>query len=291
MVVIPEIRLIDEDDIPMENIYHRYQQQILVESLAYYWRERDDYFVGANMFVYYSRRQAEKIVNGDTKEYRGPDFFVVLGVDFHKRRTCWVVWEEDGRYPDVILEILSPSTAQVDKTTKKELYANVFGTKEYFILDFDEKVLEGYELTRDGYEPMVPNEKGWLWSAKLGLWLGFWEGVYVGQEEVWLRFFTPEGELVLTAAEDAQQMYEQERLEAELARQRAEQERLRAEQERERAEQERLRAEQERERAEQERLRAEQERQAREQIEARLERLRQRLAQQGISLDELNGEA
>ncbi len=243
----------------MENNYHRYQQQILVESLAHYWRERNDFFVGANMFVYFSRRQAENIFNGDTKEYRGPDFFVVLGVDRHKRRSCWVVWEEDGRYPDVILEILSPSTARIDKTVKKDLYAEVFGTEEYFILDFDEKVVEGYELVRGAYELKVPNERGWLWSAKLELWLGFWEGTYLGVEDVWLRFFTPEGDLVLTEAEDAQRLLEQERLEAELARQRAEQERQRAEQER----------------------------QARERAEARLERLRQRLAEQGISLDDL----
>ncbi len=258
MVTIPEITLIDEDDIPMENIYHRHQQQLLLESLHHYWRDRSDFFAGANMFVYYSRRQAENILNGDTKEYRGPDFFVVLNVDFHKRRTCWVVWEEDGRYPDVILEILSPSTADVDRNEKRILYAEVFGTEEYYILDFENKVLTGYDLVKGRYEEKTPNEKGWLWSAKLGLWLGFWRGVYLGREEEWLRFFTPEGELVLTEAEDAQRVAEQERLVAELERQRAEQERQRAEQER----------------------------QARERAEAELARLRQRLAEKGITLEE-----
>lgn len=258
MVTIREITLIDEDGIPMENIYHRHQQQLLLESLHHHWRDRTDFFAGANMFVYYSRRQAENILNGDTKEYRGPDFFVVLNVDFHKRRTCWVVWEEDGHYPDVIVEILSPSTAEIDKHEKKRLYAEVFGTEEYFILDFDQKVLIGYELVRGQYEEKRPNERGWLWSAKLGLWLGFWRGVYLGREEEWLRFFTPEGELVLTEAEYAQRLAEQEHLMAELERQRAEQERQRAEQER----------------------------QAREQAEAELRRLRQLLAEKGISLDE-----
>ncbi len=89
MVTIPEITLIDDDGIPIENQYHRHQQQLLMESLHHHWRDRVDFFAGANMFVYFSRRQAENILRGDTKEYRGPDFFVVLGVDFHKRRTCW----------------------------------------------------------------------------------------------------------------------------------------------------------------------------------------------------------
>ena len=196
----------------MENIYHLHQQQILIESLAHYWRERSDYFVGANMFVYFSRRQAENVSRGDLTEYRGPDFFVVLGVDLHKRRTCWVVWEEDGRYPDVILEILSPSTRKVDREVKKQLYAEVFGTEEYYLLDWDTKQLEGYDLLKGVYHPKSPNEQGWLWSDKLGLWIGFWQGSYIHQEETWLRFFNPEGELVLTGEEWAQRALAQEQM-------------------------------------------------------------------------------
>lgn len=268
MVTIPAITLIDDDGIPIENQYHRHQQQLMLESLHHHWRNRTDFYAGANMFVYFSRRQAENILRGDTKEYRGPDFFVVLGVDFHRRRTCWVVWEEDGRYPDVIVEILSPSTAQVDRIEKKQLYAEVFGTEEYFLLDFDEKRLEGFELVRGEYQPKEPNERGWLWSAKLGVWLGFWRGTYLGREEEWLRFFTREGELVLTGEEAAQRAAEQARLMAEVEHQRAEQEHQRAEQERQRAEEAQRQAEAER--------------MARESAEAELERLRRLLAERGI---------
>jgi len=28
----------------------------------------------------------------------------------------WVVWKEGGRYPDVIVELMSPSTAKIDVT-------------------------------------------------------------------------------------------------------------------------------------------------------------------------------
>ena len=84
MVTIPEFTLLDEDGIPLENIYHRHQQQLLLESLHHLWRNRADFYSGANMFVYFSRRQTQNILNGDTKEYRGPDIFVVLNVDFQK---------------------------------------------------------------------------------------------------------------------------------------------------------------------------------------------------------------
>ena len=39
-----------------------------------------------------------------------------------KLRKSWVVWEEDGKYPHVIVEILSESTANTDRELKKQLY-------------------------------------------------------------------------------------------------------------------------------------------------------------------------
>ncbi len=42
--------------------------------------------------------------------YRGPDAFLVRNVDAGHKRDVWVSWEEDGRFPDLILELLSPST-------------------------------------------------------------------------------------------------------------------------------------------------------------------------------------
>ncbi len=47
------------------------------------------------------------------------------------------------------------------------------------------------------YQPLQANPQGWLWSQQLGLHLG------VYQEN--LRFYTPEGELVPTPTEVAQQ--------------------------------------------------------------------------------------
>ncbi|ASC69511.1 Hypothetical Protein XM38_004380 [Halomicronema hongdechloris C2206] len=44
-------------------------------------------------------------------------------------RRSWVVWEEGGQYPDLIIELLSPATAQVDHTLKKTLYAEAEATQ------------------------------------------------------------------------------------------------------------------------------------------------------------------
>ena len=62
------------------------------------------------MFVYFRPRQEF------THDFRGPDFFAVQGVAKRERKS-WVVWEE-GKGPDVVIELLSDSTAEKDKNEK-----------------------------------------------------------------------------------------------------------------------------------------------------------------------------
>jgi Uma2 family endonuclease len=209
-IIIPTMTLPTEDGEPLETNWHRVEINLLVESIQSYWAGRQDYFAGGNMFVYYSEEQALN------RDYRGPDFFVVLNVDGTVDRGAWVVWQENGRYPDVIVELLSPSTAQTDRTTKKELYEQTFHTANYFLFDPDGAVLQGFRLSGEKYVELHPNEQGRLWCSTLGLWLGKWEGDYQRIHTVWLRFFDADGNLVQLAAE-----IERER--AETAETRAEQ--------------------------------------------------------------------
>ena len=91
----------------------------------------------------------------------------------------------------------------------------------------------GYRLQGDEYVPIVPGERGWLWSEVLGVWLGVSDAPFLGWRYRWLRFYREDGSLVPTREEIA-----------EAERQRAEAERQRAEQAEQRAEQERLLREQ-----------------------------------------------
>ena len=52
--------------------------------------------------------------------------------------------------PDLIVEILSPSTAYRDLTTKKRLYEQ-HGVKEYWIVDPEQKTVEVFEHTGGGF--------------------------------------------------------------------------------------------------------------------------------------------
>lgn len=229
---MPPTDLIFDDGEPLESNRHRIAMNVLIRSLQQAWRDRNDFYTSGNMFVYYSSIQARN------RDFRGPDFFAVVDVDGTRERQGWVVWEEEGRYPDVIVELTSPSTAQVDIGTKKDIYERTFRTRDYFVYDpFDPNSLQGWSLNANlRYQQLVPNEQGWLWCETLGFWLGTWQGTIDRETAVWLRFYDSSNNLVLLPEEAAQQQAEAAQQQAEAAQQQAEAERQRAEQERQRAE-------------------------------------------------------
>lgn len=179
---------------PLETYLHLRQLILLLTCLDWYWRERQDYFAAGNLTVYYSPNQRK------SEDFRGPDFFVVLNTKRQPRKS-WVVWEEDGKYPNVIIELLSESTEAVDRGLKKQIYQDTFRTPDYFWYDPNGEEFAGFHLVDGQYESLEPNEQGWLWSQQLRLFLGV--------QDQKLRFFTSEGELVLSPTEAAQ--HEQQR--------------------------------------------------------------------------------
>lgn len=72
-----------------------------------------------------------------------PDVFIVCD------KSKIVKWGCDGA-PDMIAEVLSPSTQRVDKITKRNLYARC-GVKEYWLIDPDAKLAEVNYLDGDSY--------------------------------------------------------------------------------------------------------------------------------------------
>ncbi|AVH62263.1 Uma2 family endonuclease [Nostoc sp. 'Peltigera membranacea cyanobiont' N6] len=205
------------DEPPLETELHLRQIILLLQCLEWLWRDRNDFYSAGNLTIYYSPRQRK------SEKFRGPDFFVVLGTE-RKTRKSWVVWEEDGKYPNVILEILSNSTANTDKGLKKEIYQNTFRTPDYFWFDPYTLEFAGFHLVDGEYQPLQASEQGHLWSQQLGLYLGIYQGL--------LRFFKPDGQLVPTPEEIAQQSEQR----VEQAEQKVEQAEQRAQQEAEKAE-------------------------------------------------------
>jgi len=212
-----------EDGEPMETARHREQMELLIQSLQAYWADRTDYYVAGNMFLHYDPQNRRKS--------RGPDFFLVLDVN-NRERKSWVVWQEGMRFPDVIIELLSDTTREVDKGEKKVLYARVFRTAEYYLYDPFSQEFVGYHLHGAHYEEAEPDAQGRISSPVTGLSLV--------PHNKWLRWMTAEGQVLPSPMELA----EQQRQRAEQAEQCVEQAEQRAEQEHQRAEQEGQRAEQ-----------------------------------------------
>lgn len=197
-VVVPPSDL-ESDEPEMEGYLHLIQMLLLLETLDLHWQHRSDYFAAGNLTIFFSPRQIK------SEKFRGPDFFVVLGTE-KKPRKSWTVWDEDGRYPNMIVEILSEGTQALDRGLKKQIYQDVFRTPDYFWFDPETLELAGFHLVEGRYEPISPDAEGRLISAQLGLLLGVHQGK--------LRFFTKEGTLLFESKEIARQ--------AEAAKQQAE---------------------------------------------------------------------
>jgi len=90
------------------------------------------------------------------------------------------------------------------------LYERVFRTADYYIFDpFEPTTFEGWHLENQRYQPLMPNQQGWLWCETLNLWLGTWDGQVQKEPPIgscsWLRFYDLEGNLLLLSEEMAQQ--------------------------------------------------------------------------------------
>ncbi|WP_437735733.1 Uma2 family endonuclease [Sorangium sp. So ce1335] len=193
-----EDELPHDDGEPMESDRHRKQMLLLIESLDLFWKDRDDVYVSGNMAIYFSELQTMK------NDFRGPDVFVVLDT-VRRDRKSWVVWQENGRTPDVVIELLSESTESVDRGEKMRIYAKVLRVPEYFLFDPMKCVLEGYALDigARSYRPMASSADGEQVSQQLGLRLGVREGTYLGSQGRWLRWLDAEGRVLPTAEEQA----------------------------------------------------------------------------------------
>jgi Uma2 family endonuclease len=203
-----------DDGEPMETSRHRFLMNLLIDSLGDAWAARDDFFVGGNMFVYFSELQVKR------NDFRGPDVFVVLDVD-RKERQSWVAWEEGGRLPDVVIELTSDSTRRVDHVEKKRIYARVWRLPAYYIFDPQTAELEGFILDVAGrdYVPLTPDEAGDLPVPPLGLKLGVRPGKIHEFDGDFLRWIDAQGEPLPAPTERADRAQaEVERLCAELER-------------------------------------------------------------------------
>jgi Uma2 family endonuclease len=209
--VMREIVYPTSDGKPMAETELHWQVMVdTVETLRDHFAGDPVVHVGGNLLLYY--------VQGDRRKHVSPDAFMVRGIPKLPLRDYYLLWEE-GKPPDVVIEITSKTTRRVDQTKKREIYRDVLKVHEYFQFDPTEDYLkpslQGVRRVGNDYVPIEPVD-GRLPSEVLGLHLE-----RSGQE---LRFWDrARGSWLLTPKEQrdiAQQRAEQERRRAEAAEER-----------------------------------------------------------------------
>jgi Uma2 family endonuclease len=222
-----DIQYPTSDGEPMgETDLHRQMMVDIIESLRIHYQADPEVYVSGNLLMLYEE--------GKPNSHVSPDVFIALGVPQGDREN-YKIWEE-GKAPDLVIEITSKSTRIRDIGFKKGLY-EVLGVGDYLLFDPRHEYLkpsfQAYRLEGDSFVRVLVGENCAYTSSSTGLEFRILNGV--------LRIFSASGEMLLTPSEYATRAREQAAL-AEQEKARADQEKSRAEQEKARADQERIRA-------------------------------------------------
>ncbi len=212
---------------------NRYQADAIVNlrlAFADHFRPGSKVVVEGDMFIYYRE--------GDPSASVAPDLFVVLDHDMGERMV-YKLWEE-GKVPDLAVEVVSPSSEERDERKKLALYEKL-GFGEYFLFQPDrsypEPRVKGYRLRGGAYERVLPEPGGWYSSPALGVQLRV-EGTNLrvrnlrtGKEYAWSQEVGPKFDLLRDRAEAEAEARREADRRAEAADRRAEVADRRAEEE------------------------------------------------------------
>jgi Uma2 family endonuclease len=193
-----------------ETDWHRDLMTGLIAILKIWYAKIRRVYVSGNLLLFY--------VPGNKRKHVSPNVFVVRGVSKQKR-LYYLLWEE-GKSPEMIIELTSKSTRKEDLGTKYKLYQDILKVQEYFLFDpfaeYLNPALRGYRLSDGKYRPIEPVD-GRLPSAVLQLHLerdGMMLRFYDPSTGNWLP--TPEERLAQAEAERKQETSKRLRAEAEV---------------------------------------------------------------------------
>lgn len=184
----PDVDYPTSDGRPMgETDLHRSVMFAAIETLKMHYAGQRVY-VSGNLLLFYRP--------GNKRRHVSPDVMVVQGLE-QRDRENYLLWQE-GRAPNVVIEVTSQSTRDEDLEDKLEVYRDEIGVAEYFLFDprseYLNPALQGHRLSRGRYEPIAP-VGGRLPSAELGL--------HLEAEGSRLRFYDPVGQRWLPTPQEA----------------------------------------------------------------------------------------
>jgi Uma2 family endonuclease len=196
----------EEPGLPDE--FHDFQPKLLRETCQPPDLTPDEYFVGADLNLYYDTQQ--------TRWYKRPDWFLVLGVASSQQqsdlRLSYVTWQE-GRNPFLVIELLSPGTEAEDlgqtlrevnrPPTKWQVYEQSLRVPYYVLFDRYSLTLRVFRLVGTRYEELPIVDRRY-WFEELNLGLGVYSGRYKDIQGEWLRWYDAAGNWVPNDRESAE---------------------------------------------------------------------------------------
>ena len=136
-----------------ETQLHGQDMMDLIYTLQDRFAADPDVYVWGNLLLFYEE--------GNRRKHVSPDVFLVRGIPKLPPRDYYLLWEE-GKAPDVVIEITSKTTQAEDQETKLILYRDVLKVPEYFQFDPTEDYLkppmQGHRLVEGQYLPIAPIE-------------------------------------------------------------------------------------------------------------------------------------
>lgn len=204
--------LLESDETPVDNELQNLIPNLLLAILAAIWSNRQDWFFGVDMGIYHNTDEPAIV----------PDGFLSLGVQRlvgEQGRLSYVIWQENGVVPILVLEVVS-KTYRGEYKQKKIDYAEL-GVLYYVIYKpgrYHSRRGDAFEVHRLFNGEYIRQSGEPVWMPEIGLGIGREMGTYEGWTREWLFWYDENGRKYLSPDELIQQ-----------AEQNAEQQRQRAE--------------------------------------------------------------
>jgi Uma2 family endonuclease len=185
------LELPDSDETPVDNELQDTVPGLLKDTLRLIWQNRNDWFFGVDMGIYADTEQPYRAIV--------PDGFLSIGVPRFKPqygdrgRPSYVLWEEEGKVPMLVLEVVSETYRGEYSEKLKEyqdlevLYYAVYNPDR---LKKDHELLEVYCLVEGQYVLMSGEP---FWMPEIGLGIGRALGNNLDWRREWLYWFSEDG--------------------------------------------------------------------------------------------------
>ncbi|HIK05610.1 MAG TPA: Uma2 family endonuclease [Trichormus sp. M33_DOE_039] len=208
-IALPQLptaaELPDSDDTPVDNELQNLIPNLLLAILSVVWSDRQDWFFGVDMGIYYLPTAPRKSIV--------PDGFLSLGVERRRQqrgRLSYVLWEENWIPPILVVEVVS-QTYGGEYDTIRSKYLDL-GVLYYVIYNPDYWQRDNhapFEVYKQVNDEFILQSQARFWIPELQLAIGVDVGIYGGWERDWLFWFNQEGERFPSPDERVEQAQKQ----------------------------------------------------------------------------------